>query len=177
MKVICQRCKYEVEYDTTPPEVCPRCGDNRLIAEKTEEEKSRDAERLRLPESMKNIPPSSRKRRFLLVFLALFDFGIPFIGWLLTKQFTFLTYKPEKYLFWLGVVTIFVGVYRIIYHVVMSHHARRAILKENYTSVLSLIPYLRLKTRSDVLRLLKRYIKYGIITGVEIRNGEDIIKK
>lgn len=175
MKAICPRCGKTIEYESQIPKKCPFCSEENLIKEKTETEKNSDGERLKLKNSLKNISPTTKKRRFLLIPLAVFDLSIPASGYLLMHFFTFLTYKAERFLFWIGLILFLVGLYRIIYHSVMDYTCKKAVKKENYRSVNALISRMRLKTKSDVLVILKRLIKYGVLTNVSVRRGEEII--
>lgn len=175
MKVICPRCGKTIEYEREIPKKCPFCKEENLVQEKTEIEKNLDGERLKLKNSLKNISPTSKKRRFLLIPLAVFDLSIPVSGFLLMHFFTFLTYKTERFLFWIGLILFLIGLYRIIYHSVMDYTCKNAVQKENYRSVNALITRLRLKTKSDVLVILKRLIKYGVLSDVSVKNGEEII--
>ena len=174
MKVTCSRCGKTIEYESTAPKECPVCKEIFLVPEKTADQKQSDGERLHLAVKLKTIPCVSKRRRFLLVPFALLDLSIPIGGFLLTHFFPSPIHLPLRLLFWLGLVLVLVGVYRMVYHSVMYPACKRAIVKENYRSVNSLITRLKLKTKSDVLVIVKRLINLGVLYNVSVERGEEI---
>ena len=167
MKAWCTRCKSEYDEESIPS-TCPVCGCQDFLHEKSKDEKSRDVDRLKIRKRLLYIDKGSKKRRFLLSPLLLFDISIPILGYLL------LLFYPETILFYIGVSISIVGVYRIVYYAVIANYCLSGI-KKGITSVRELSSYMRLKTPKDGLIVIKRLIKYGIIYNLSVENGEDII--
>lgn len=176
MKAKCRRCEKSVEYTDFLPEKCPFCHAPELVEERSDEDHKRDVQRLKIEDKLLNIPPASKKRRWLLLPLLFFDLSIPILGYLLTIFFSPSKDIANALLFWLGTLVIIVGAYRVIYYAVMTNYCVKGVKKAKIDSVYDLTYYMRLKTRRDTLLVLKRQIKYGILTGVEVVDGEKIQK-
>ena len=70
----------------------------------------------------------------------------------------------------IGILLAFVGVYRIIYHIMMGVGLYKAVVKKGVTSVWDLISELAFKTPSDVLSVLYRQIKHGYLIGYGVKD-------
>lgn len=124
---------------------------------------------LEIPNRYKEITPVTPKRRWLIPLSILSDL-LPVVGGVLLTVFFPLLYRWWVYL--LGILITFIGVYRIIYHVVMGVGLYRAIYKKGVKSVWTLVSELALKTPTDVLALIYRHVKHGYFIGLGVKNLE-----
>ena len=128
---------------------------------------------LKIPNRYKHITPASKSRRWLIPLSILSDLS-PIIGGVLICIFL-----PFLVCWWanlLGILIVFVGIYRIIYHVVMGVGLYKAVYKKGIRNVWSLISQLALKTPTDVLALLYRHIKHGYFINLGV-DGFEIYEK
>lgn len=169
MKARCRRCQNTVEYTDNIPPRCPYCNGKELIAEKNETERFKDGEKSDIESKYLDVKPVSKRRRFLLIPLLLFDLSIPVAGYLLNLFF-------GGFINLLGIIVLVFGILRLIYYFTMTYNCLKGI-KSGIRSVYLLTDYLYLKKRRDTLIVLYRQIKYGILYDVEIKNGEEILVK
>ncbi len=176
MKTVCTRCKSEIHYKSKLPDKCPRCGASYLFAEKTNEETLSDISRLKLPPKLKNISPATKRRRFMIPLALLIDALWLALGILFALKF----YRFPKFIApilpYAGIALTLGSIYRFIYRAVMGSRLNHAVKKDNITSVDELIKRLAYKTRSDVLVLFKKNVKWGFLIGYGVRNGTEIYK-
>lgn len=124
---------------------------------------------LDIPKRYREIAPATKKRRWVIPLSILSDL-LPVAGGILIA-----VYFPLLYRWWvhfIGLLITFVGIYRIIYHIVMGVGLYKAIYKKRVTSVWSLISELALKTPTDVLALIYRHVKHGYFIGLGVKNLE-----
>lgn len=175
MKTVCTRCKNTIIYENELPKKCPFCGADYLFPEKTESQKIGDANRLHLPDKLKNISPKSKKRIPMRILAFLIDIAWIFAGVFMSFKFYMFPQFMIKYTPWLGLILTLFAILRFIYRAVMGMRLKRAI-KKGTTSVDELITILALKTRSDVLVLFKKAVKWGFLIGYGVKDGTKIYK-
>ncbi len=175
MKTVCLRCKNTINYEKELPEKCPFCGATYIFAEKTEIEKKRDTDRLHLPEKLKNVSPASKKRKFLIPLSILIDLSWIAVGLIMALLFYKFPYPLSVIFPWLGTAFTLGALYRLVYRATMLNRIKKAVIS-GITEVDSLITALALKTKSDVLSLFKKAVKWGFLTGYGARNGTEIYK-
>lgn len=127
----------------------------------------RSGKMLDIPNRYKNITPSKKSRRWIIPLSITSDLLPVAVGVLLVIFF------PLLKVWWanlLGILVAFVGVYRIIYHVMMGVGIHKAVVKKGVTSVWDLISELAFKTPSDVLSVLYRQIKHGYLIGYGVKD-------
>lgn len=176
MKTRCTRCKNEIDYQDELPEKCPFCGAKYLFSEKSEIEKIGDINRLDLPKKLKNISPASTSRKFMIPLAFFIDFAWIAIGLFFAFRFYLFPYPLSSILGWAGIILTLCAIYRFIYRVTMGRRLKKAILSGK-RDVDELITILALKTRTDVLVLFKKVVKWGFLIGYGVKNGTEIYKE
>lgn len=124
---------------------------------------------LDIPKKYRQIAPATKKRRWLIPLSILLDL-IPVVGGVLLCVFFPLLYRWWVHL--IGLLTTLVGLYRIIYHIVMGVGLYKAVYKNKIFNVWTLISELSLKTPTDVLALIYRHVKHGYFVGLGVKNLE-----
>lgn len=176
MKTVCTRCKNIIEYDSELPKKCPFCGADYLFSQKTELDELNDSKRSKIKPMLKDISPASKNRRFMIPLAFLTDFLWIALGLFISLRFYIFPRWTITFLPYLGVLLTLSAVFRFIYRAVMGARLKKAIVKQGERSVDNLVTILALKTRTDVLVLFKKAVKWGFLIGYGVKMGTTIYK-
>ncbi len=177
MKTVCTRCKNTIEYGNKLPEKCPFCGATFLYPEKTEQQINSDTKRLHIPGKLKNISPAKKNRRLFIPIAILTDFLWIAVGLFLSLRFYIFPRWTIDFLPFFGIGLTLFSILRFIYRAVMGSKLKKLIVKRKVNLVDDLIPLLALKTKSDVLVLFKKTVKWGFLIGYGVKDGMEIYKE
>lgn len=175
MKTVCTRCKNTIFYENELPEKCPFCGADYLFPEKTEIQKAKDVARFPIPDKLKNILPKSKKFIPMRIIAFLIDIAWIFVGLFMSLKFYLFPAFLIRFMPWIGMAFTLGAIIRFLYRILMGIRLKNAI-KKGITDVDALITILALKTRSDVLVLIKKTIKWGFLIGYGVKDGTTVYK-
>ena len=176
MKTVCTRCKNVIEYTSELPKKCPFCGADYLFSPKTEEDILNDGKRSKIKPTLKDISPASKKRRFMIPLALFTDFLWIAVGLFISLRFYIFPRWTITFLPYLGILLTLSAVFRFIYRAVMGARLKKLIVKNGERSIDNLITLLALKTRTDVLVLFKKTVKWGFLIGYGVKMGTTIYK-
>ncbi|MBR7110720.1 MAG: hypothetical protein IKC83_02480 [Clostridia bacterium] len=177
MKTICTRCRKTVFYENSLPEKCPFCGATFLYPEKTEQQINSDTKRLRLPDKLKHISPMPKSRRVFIPIAIFTDLLWIAVGLFISLKFYIFPRWTIDFLPFFGIGLTLFSIFRFIYRAVMGAKLKKFVTKQKITQVDDLIPLLALKTKTDVLVLFKKTVKWGFLIGYGVKDGTKIYQE